>query len=474
MKRYVKRLSYYGALAILATMLLGCILVFNSVQRDTVQNNLRAMLQSASALMPSAEIADYNALVQNIASGDDRLRVTLINTDGFVLADSMADADNMESHADRLEIIQALSGQVGYQSRRSETTGIETIYAAKRMNDGLILRLAYPLSTTLSFLKRLLPVIAILVVAVFAAVPFFAERLSKRVTHPLLLINSMLMGKGDETLLQNDTENAEPEVKPILTNISYLVGKLKYDFHEVQKTQQIRSDFVANASHELKSPLTSIKGFAELLASGMVSDEQKQKQYLKRIVSESDRLLNIINDILRLSKAESKIMEKTELIELLPLSKEVSQALEPLARMRNISVLMDGMGKVKANQRDIWELIYNLVDNAIRYGKPGGQVVVHMGDCFLSVEDDGIGIEEEHLSRIFERFYRVDKSHSRLTGGTGLGLSIVKHIAQNYGAMLQVKSRPGEGATFSVQFPWNIGENGETTGVSQECSHEKT
>ncbi len=473
MKRYVKRLSYYGALAILVTLLLGCILVFNSVQSDTVQSNLRALLHTASALMPAGEM-DYGALVHKIASGDEKLRVTLLDTSGTVLSDSMANAGGMESHADRPEIIQALAGEVGMDSRQSETTGMETIYAAQKMDDGLVLRLAYPLSTTLAFLKRLLPVVAILAIAVIAAVPFFAERLSKKVTHPLLLINSMLMGKGHENLLLNDADNAEPEVKPILSNISYLVEKLKYDFHEVQKTQQLRSDFVANASHELKSPLTSIKGFAELLAGGMVSDAEKQKQYLKRIVSESDRLLNIINDILRLSKAESKLMEKAEILELQPLAREVAQALEPLARMRNITVSMDGTGKVKANQRDVWEMVYNLVDNAIRYGKPGGQVIIHMGDCFVSVEDDGIGIEEEHLSRIFERFYRIDKSHSRLTGGTGLGLSIVKHIAQNYGAMLQVKSRAGEGTTFSVQFPWNIGEEDGVISAAHEEDNEKT
>jgi two-component system phosphate regulon sensor histidine kinase PhoR len=270
------------------------------------------------------------------------------------------------------------------------------------------------------------------------------------------MINSMLMDKGDESLLLKDAGHAEPEVRPILSNISYLIEKLKYDFEEVQKTHRLRTDFVANASHELKSPLTSIKGFAELLAGDMVPDMEKQKVYLKRIVSESDRLLNIINDILRLSKAESKVMEKAELVKLQPMAKDVAQALEPLAHTRGISIVLDGTGVVTANPRDIWELAYNLVDNAIRYGKQGGHVVIHLGDCFLSVEDDGIGMEEEHLTRIFERFYRIDKSHSRQTGGTGLGLSIVKHIAQNYGAMVQVKSRQGEGSTFSVQFPCDI------------------
>ena len=459
MKRYVKRLSYIGALAIMLTLILGCIVVFNNVQQETVQDNLKALLHTADALMQESP-DDLAALTQMIASGDSRLRVTFLDGQGQVMSDSMADADTMESHAGRPEVVKAMAGQLGMDVRHSTTTGLQTIYAAKQVGDGFILRLSYPVSTTREFLGLLLPVVAVLALAVIAAVPFFANRLSNKVTHPLILINNTLMGKGDESLLREDASRAEAEVRPILSNISYLIEKLKYDFEEVQKTHRLRTDFVANASHELKSPLTSIKGFAELLAGNMVPDAEKQRVYLKRIVSESDRLLNIINDILRLSKAESKVLEKVEPVQLQPMAKDVVQALEPLARSRGITVSLDGMGVVTANPRDVWELTYNLVDNAIRYGKQGGRAVIHLGNCFLSVEDDGIGIEEEHLTRIFERFYRIDKSHSRQTGGTGLGLSIVKHIAQNYGAKVQVKSSQGEGSTFSVQFPCDASSNG--------------
>ncbi len=455
MKRYVKRLSYIGALVIMLTLIAGCIAVFNSVQQETVQENLTALLHTAGVLLENPP-DDLQKLTSQIASGDEKLRVTILDGKGDVLCDSAADADTMESHAGRPEVMEALIGQTGMDVRQSTTTGHQTIYAARVVGDGLILRLSYPVSTTREFLGLLLPVAALLVLGIIAAVPFFAGRVSRKVTHPLILINNMLMDKGDDNLLREDASRAEAEVRPILTNIGYLIEKLKYDFEEVQKTQRLRTDFVANASHELKSPLTSIKGFAELLAGDMVPDQDKQKVYLKRIVSESDRLLNIINDILRLSKAEAKVMEKAELVQLQPLTRDVAQALEPLARARGITVSMDGTGVVTANPRDVWELMYNLVDNAIRYSKQGGRVAVHLGDCFLSVEDNGIGIEEEQLTRIFERFYRVDKSHSRQTGGTGLGLSIVKHIAQNYGAKLQVKSRPGEGSIFSVQFPCDI------------------
>ncbi len=457
MKRYVKRLSYLGALVIMLTLLACCVAVFNRSQRETVEENLRAMLHTAAALMPQAQ-SDPKLLAGQIASADEKLRVTFLDETGRVLSDSMVDAATMESHAGRPEIVEALAGQVGMDTRNSSTTGIATIYAAQRVKEGLILRLSYPASTTMEFVWLLLPVVAVLFLIVLLAVSFFANRLNKRLTGLLIRINQLLLGKGDELPLLSEAGVTEPEVQPILNNISYLIEKLKYDFEEVQKTQQLRTDFVANASHELKSPLTSIKGFAELLAGGMVSDNEKQRQYLNRIVSESDRLLNIINDILRLSKAESKLVEKREQVALQPLAREVSQALEPLARARGINVTMDGAGQMTANQRDIWELLYNLVDNAIRYGKPGGHVTIHLADNFLSVEDDGIGMEEQHLMRIFERFYRIDKSHSRQTGGTGLGLSIVKHIAQNYGGQMQVKSRPGEGSTFSVQFPYDSGQ----------------
>lgn len=455
MKRYVKRLSFLGVLVIMLTLILGCIAVFNNVQQETLLENLEALLHTADIFLPTPR-DDLSSLAAKIASGGKSLRVTFLDGQGTVLADSAADEETMESHGNRPEIKTAMAGETGTDIRMSETTGQKTIYAARTVGENLILRLSYPASTAQEFLGLLLPVVAGLVLVIIAAVPLFAGQISKKVTHPLILINNTLMGKGGENLLLEDAGKKEPEVRPILTNISYLIEKLKYDFEEVQKTQRLRTDFVANASHELKSPLTSIKGFAELLAGDMVPDGEKQKAYLKRIVTESDRLLNIINDILRLSKAESKVMEKAELMQLQPMAREVMQALEPLARSRGITVSMDGTGTVTANPRDIWELTYNLVDNAIRYGKQGGHVQIHLGNCFLSVEDDGIGIEEEHLTRIFERFYRIDKSHSRQTGGTGLGLSIVKHIAQNYGAKLQVKSRPGEGSTFSVQFPYDI------------------
>ncbi len=455
MKRYVKRLSYIGALAIMLTLVLMCIVVFNSAAQKAVRGNLTALLHTAGALMDKTP-DNLEELTSQITSGDNSLRVTYLDREGNVLFDSMADADTMESHAGRPEVKKAMAGELGMDSRQSATTGLQTIYAAKQVSDSLILRFSYPVSTAREFLWLLLPVVAVLTLAIIAAVPFFASRLSNKVTQPLILINNMLMGKGDENLLREDAGRAEAEVQPILTNISYLIEKLKYDFEEVQKTHRLRTDFVANASHELKSPLTSIKGFAELLAGDMVPDAEKQKVYLKRIVSESDRLLNIINDILRLSKAESKVMEKAERVQLQPMARDVIQALEPLARSRGITVTLDGIGAVTANPRDIWELTYNLVDNAIRYGRQGGRVQIHLGDCFLSVEDDGIGMEEEHLMRIFERFYRIDKSHSRQTGGTGLGLSIVKHIAQNYGAKVQVKSKPGEGSTFAVQFACDI------------------
>ncbi|MEG0767027.1 MAG: ATP-binding protein, partial [Clostridia bacterium] len=279
-----------------------------------------------------------------------------------------------------------------------------------------------------------------------------ANRFSDRLLEPLLQVQTLLTGKQEETPLQAPF----PEVEPLLSSIQYLVRKLYHDLDEVTQTQQVRTDFVANASHELKSPLTSIKGFAELMASGLVASEGKRQEYLQRIVRESDRLLAIINDILHLSQAETTPPGPITTVDLQKIAQEVVQALEILAGQRRITLTVQGKAQAKANARDVWEMLYNLVDNGIRYGREGGVVRVMMQEgtqtVTLRVQDNGMGIRQEHLARIFERFYRVDPSRSRGSGGTGLGLSIVKHLAGKYQGAVEVESQPGEGATFTLRF----------------------
>lgn len=231
------------------------------------------------------------------------------------------------------------------------------------------------------------------------------------------------------------------------------------DVTAVRKTEQIRSDFIANASHELKTPLTTIRGFAELLDSGLVTDAKKSRHYLTMIRQESDRLLLLINDILKLSALESMALDAGGApVSLRRIAEDAAESLQLQAKERGVSIAVTGdAGTLHASADNLTQLCINLIDNAVKYNRPGGRVDVKVQTVQLSVSltvaDTGIGIPPEAQSRVFERFYRVDKSHSRRQGGTGLGLSIVKHIVGLYRGKITLESEPGRGTTIRVELP---------------------
>lgn len=231
------------------------------------------------------------------------------------------------------------------------------------------------------------------------------------------------------------------------------------DVTVVRRSEQIRSEFVANASHELKTPLTSIKGFAELLESGMVNNPEKESRYLALIHAETERMIVLINDILRLSELES-ITEDTgkATVSLLAAAQKVKESLAVQASERNIAISVSGdAGILDANPDRMTELILNLMDNAVKYNRTDGRVEIRVtsqkNSVALTVSDTGIGIPPEVQDRVFERFYRVDKSRSRKIGGTGLGLSIVKHIVELYKGKIALKSEVGKGTAIQVTLP---------------------
>ena len=242
-------------------------------------------------------------------------------------------------------------------------------------------------------------------------------------------------------------------ISPIVSG-NRLLGAvvLAFDVTEQVNAQRNRQEFTANVSHELKTPLQSILNSAQLLQSGLVKPEDVQK-FTGYICSETERLLQLINDIIRLSQLDESGEFPQESVNLYAVTSQVLQTLLPAADSRNITVELLGEHTVITGVRQLaYELIYNLCDNAIRYNKDGGKVTVTVGKDSITVKDTGIGIPKEHQARIFERFYRVDKSHSRETGGTGLGLSIVKHAAQQLGAIIELESEPNIGTTVIVKF----------------------
>lgn len=237
---------------------------------------------------------------------------------------------------------------------------------------------------------------------------------------------------------------------------------LLLDVTEQQRAEQVRREFTANVSHELKTPLTSISGFAEMLQNGMASGEEDVKRFAGRIYSEARRLIALTDDIIRLSRIEQSGAVEDEPVELRALCEGAAEALRFPAEQKQVAIAVSGdLVTVRGSRQMLDELVCNLADNAVKYNRPGGRVdltVRREGDwAAVTVADTGIGIPREHQARIFERFYRVDKSRSKQTGGTGLGLSIVKHIVERHGGSISLESAPGAGTSVTVRLPFSGG-----------------
>ena len=228
------------------------------------------------------------------------------------------------------------------------------------------------------------------------------------------------------------------------------------DLGEQQRAERLRREFTANVSHELKTPLTSISGYAELIETGMAKDEDV-RVFAERIRRESNRMLSLITDVITLSELEERaVMEHAETVALYAIAREATETLKRAALARGVSVqISGGPTPVRGVRSLLSELVYNLLDNAIRYNRANGTVSVRTADRTLTVRDTGIGIPKRFQSRIFERFFRVDKSRSKTTGGTGLGLAIVKHVCEQHGAAIRLSSAEGIGTEITVTFPEN-------------------
>jgi len=272
------------------------------------------------------------------------------------------------------------------------------------------------------------------------------------------VLEDVLQGRGASAELQMEGGIYEVHANPVYVKDEPAGAVLVIlDATERVRAEQQRREFSANVSHELKSPLQTIMGAAELLQNHMVKEED-QSRFLGQIMSESERLLHLIDDIIRLSQLDENLEVETAPVSLHEEAEEALSTLRSEAQKHHVALhLDDGDAAVPGVQRMIYEIAYNLIDNAIRYNKDPGTVNIRILDgpttAALAVEDTGIGIARDQQERIFERFYRVDKSHSRQSGGTGLGLSIVKHAAQQHHAAIQVDSTLGKGTTITVTFP---------------------
>lgn len=532
--------------------LLACVALIMGILYEYFNNSLLYELKNEAAVIEqSIELYGEKYLNEmNFAN-----RITWIDGDGTVLYDSQIDADELENHAQREEVAEALENGSGSSQRYSDTFAERNVYYAKLMDDGTVIRISSSQYTVWALILAMIEPMIFVFVIVIAISVFLAVVLSKKIVRSL---NEMDLENPDE-------EGAYPEISPLLKKISRqnmlidrqmrdlrkseeefmtitsnmseglviidknteilsfnsgvlrllgrdsaetgksvfnldrsegfrnavdmaLKGKhgegslerdgricqilanpvfdggdvrgaviLVMDVTEKERREALRREFTSNVSHELKTPLTSIYGISEIMINGIVKPEDMGR-FAENIHSESGRLINLVSDIIRLSQLDeaAEDMEKA-MVDIFAASKNVAERLRSLAESNGVVIEVTGeKTEVEAVPTMIDEIIYNLCENAVKYNRKDGRVDIFAGTekgrKIIRVSDTGIGIPKESLGRIFERFYRVDKSHSRKIGGTGLGLSIVKHGAAYNGARVLVESREGVGTTFTVIF----------------------
>ena len=488
---------------------------------------------------------------------DGQRRFTWIAVDGSVIYDTKADADSLENHSDREEFKAALETGAGESVRYSNTLMQKTMYAARRLDDGTVLRVSVSTATVGALLLGVTqPMLAVLAAALILSA-ILAKHISRRVVAPLneldlehplddsnaayeelapvlgrinrqrSQINSQLRelrrrtdefaqvtGSMREGLVLLNEQGCILSMNPAARNIFAVEGDcagkdfltvdrscdmsaavrsamesghgrlherhggriyqidvsridsdgaaigtviLVFDVTEQESAEQMRREFTANVSHELKTPLQGIIGSAELIENGMVQPEDMPR-FVGHIRAEAQRLVTLIGDIIRLSQLDEGEVLPKERLDLLEVAQGAADDLQAEAEKKNVHLSVSGEpAELEGVRQLIYEVAYNLGDNAIKYNVDGGSVSINVSsdgkNAKLTVSDTGIGIAAEDQSRIFERFYRVDKSHSKESGGTGLGLSIVKHAVQYHGGRISMDSAPGKGTSISVSLP---------------------
>lgn len=442
------RLTLIALVAVFSATIGVTLLYYNLFQSQVKKDlALYTRLLSDTGVFQAAYAGneDVNAYVESSALRQlrhDNPRITWVTADGTVLYDNGADVSGLPNHLDRPEIREAIENGSGESIRRSDTFQLNTFYYALQLDDGTILRTSTQASSISNVFVQSLPVVFSISLIFLVICILLGHFLTIQLLRPLDQMAERLDSPIDE---------------PVYRELQPFADKIRSQHENILEAASMRQDFTANVSHELKTPLTAISGYAELLENNMVAPDQVT-HVAEQIRHNSDRLLSLINDIIRLSELDHKeLPRKFTAMDLAPLAEECCRNLSVSARAHHLSLACNGEPALLSGDRDLLkELIENLIQNAIQYNRENGSILVRTGQKedhpFLSIQDTGIGIPKNQQERIFERFYRIDKSRSRETGGTGLGLAIVKHIAEIHGAEITVDSEPGKGTCVTVEF----------------------
>lgn len=430
-KTFTKILSLGLGIVVVTSLL--TVIVFHSYYEKQAQSNLKS-----TAILVSAEINTNNdySFINDV---NDDTRLTVIDSNGTVLADSIENASSMESHADRPEFKEALQSGQGSTIRKSATIDQNTYYYAIRLDNGNVLRVAVTSQSVFMVFYQSLIYIAIVSLVVMLLSLAISFAITKSIVKPI-------------TDIGNNLDNIEEQ--ETFEELTPFVNVLKEHKKKQNLLDKQKKEFTANVSHELKTPLTSIAGYAELIETGMAKDEDI-KPFAHTIRKQALRLVTLTEDIIQLSQLDEAQPESIsfEEINLSVIAERSAESLEMNARAKNIKLNL-GLDEcyINGNASLIEEMVYNLIDNAIRYNKDNGIVDIIVKNKSIIISDTGIGIPKQYQDRIFERFFRVDKSRSKETGGTGLGLAIVKHIAEVHNAKISITSQENVGTTIKVDF----------------------
>ncbi len=431
-----KQLIGIAVVGIFVTMLLMTA-VFYDLFRRQVEDDLRVN----AYILKNTDIFQTES-PDEIHLDMDELRITWIAKNGDVLYDDDVDVSEMSNHSNRPEVEEAFVNGEGRAIRESSTLGQSTYYYAVRMEDGSVLRVAREANNIFSVFQSALPSIFLITLVMVVICVILARFLTGKLIRP---IEQMAVDMNDGT------------IKPAYRELVPFANMIRAQHENILKNAKMRQDFTANVSHELKTPLTAISGYAELMENGMARGPEVER-FAAEIRRNANRLLSLINDIIRLSELDNMEDAVTfEQVDLYEVACKCADSLRINARKHDVSFALQGEPVlIRGNREMIIELVNNLCDNAIRYNEKNGWVAVTVrkeeNQGVLVVEDNGIGIPKEHQDRIFERFYRVDKSRSKQTGGTGLGLAIVKHIVMLHDAQLELVSEAGSGTKITVTF----------------------
>ena len=459
-----KAIGYRFLFVLTFALLISGFISYIVAGNQLLQGSIKHMTQIVHTIDYSM---DYSGDLQEqvLAFQDKALkdsdRITILKLDGSVCADTdTTELSKMENHADREEFKEALKSGLGYANRRSHTLSKDMLYVACKSDYGdYIIRLSINFEGITDYIKVLVPMMLLGFTVVFITSIIIAFQFAGNITKPLNEIAEEMLQMQGEIPQYHFKKYQFEELNIISNTMDKLTDSVKKYIEKLEFEKRIRQEFFSNASHELKTPITSIRGYSEILQNGLAKDKEAQDDCIKRIIKETDNMTNLINDILMISKLETHDanVDFSE-VRLFPLLQEVVDSLKPLADSYQVSLFMECQPiTMYSSAQQLRELLNNLISNAIKYNVQGGKVWIQIqkeGDEIrIQIKDTGIGISETDKERIFERFYRVDKGRSKRQGGTGLGLSIVKHIVAYYDGEIDLQTKPGEGSTFIIKMP---------------------